>query len=63
MHSGGTDGTVIAPVRAPDFHPAPEFVAVAERHSSEIPSIFLGAHVFEHASSLANNSTVQRHKR
>ncbi len=49
MHSGGTDGTVIAPVLAPDFHPAPEFVPVAERHSSEIPSIFLRARVFEHA--------------
>jgi hypothetical protein len=49
MHSGGTDGTIVTPILAPDFHPTPQFVAVAKDTSSSVVSIFLRAHVFEHA--------------
>lgn len=49
MHSGGTDGTPIAPVLAPDFNPTPEFAPLAQDQSCEIASIFLRARVFEHA--------------
>ncbi|MGH8095020.1 MAG: hypothetical protein ACREIF_16365 [Chthoniobacterales bacterium] len=49
LHSGGTDGTTVAPVLAPEFDPAPEFVALAPDQSCEIASIFLCARVFEHA--------------
>lgn len=49
MHSGGTDGTIVTPTLAQDFQPAPQFVAVAEDSSSSVVSIFLRAHVFEHA--------------
>jgi hypothetical protein len=49
MHSGGVDGPMSAPVLVPGFHPAPQFVAVANVSSYRIPSIFLRACVFEHA--------------
>ena len=49
MHGGGTDGTMVTPVLAPDFLPAPEVVAVAQNNSCAVASIFLCARVFEHA--------------
>ncbi len=49
MHSGGTDGTMVTPILAPDFLPAPETVAVAQDNSCSVASIFLRARVFEHA--------------
>ncbi|HEX4666456.1 MAG TPA: hypothetical protein VH207_07645 [Chthoniobacterales bacterium] len=49
LHSGGTDGTTIAPVLAPDFNPTPEFAAVPKDQSCGVASIFLRGRVFEHA--------------
>ncbi|MBA3960566.1 MAG: hypothetical protein H0X40_01510 [Chthoniobacterales bacterium] len=49
MHSGGTDGTTITPVLAPDFLPTPEFGACSRGDICQVASIFLRARVFEHA--------------
>lgn len=48
MHSGGTDGTPLAPVIAPEFHSAP-LLTLAEVAPCDVASIFLSARVFEHA--------------
>lgn len=49
LHSGGTDGTMVTPILAPDFHPTPEIATVSQVISCEVASIFLRARVFEHA--------------
>lgn len=49
LHSGGTDGTMVTPILAPDFHPAPEIAPVSQVMTCGVASIFLRARVFEHA--------------
>lgn len=49
MHSGGTDGTMVPPILAPNFLPALEIIAISQDTTGEVASIFLRARVFEHA--------------
>src|SRR5450432_3865841 len=47
--SGGSDGSAVAPVISATFDLPPVFAFLAKLPSFEVVSIFLGAHVFEHA--------------